>query len=336
MTSQADNKLQTLEDGATGPQYRDIALERGVTAQRPYVGDGVLPSTAWHPEFDDVNNDGLIDLFVAKGNVDAQVDYASFDPNNLLLGQKNGTFVERGEQSRSLAIAPDGQSFVLGAEWSLSRFDAAGQRLWRNSVFGIAWGVNLSSDGSLVIVAHGDGTLRWYRASDGAELLAFFVHAPDKKWVAWTPSGYYAASPGGEDLIGWHVNGPDWGDSVGFFPASRFREKFYRPDIVKLVLKTMDEGAAVTEANSAAKRSTIGLGVCKYSLIMLCTLSPGTGITSRRERSASARNSRSINVSQRAARRVSTMFGAMPGGAKNGRGAQLSPSGPGAETMPSI
>ena len=128
---------------------------------------------------------------------------------------------ERGEQSRSLAIAPDGQSFVLGAEWSLSRFDAAGQRLWRNSVFGIAWGVNLSSDGSLVIVAHGDGTLRWYRASDGAELLAFFVHVPDKKWVAWTPSGYYAASPGGEDLIGWHVNGPDWGDSVGFFPASR-------------------------------------------------------------------------------------------------------------------
>lgn len=99
LTSQADNKLQTLEDGATGPQYRDIALDRGVTAQRPYVGDGVLPSTAWHPEFDDVNNDGFIDLFVAKGNVDAQVDYASFDPNNLLLGQKNGTFVERGEQS---------------------------------------------------------------------------------------------------------------------------------------------------------------------------------------------------------------------------------------------
>ena len=24
--------------------------------------------------------------------------------------------------------------------------------------------------------------------------------------LAWTPSGYYMASPGGEDLIGWHVN----------------------------------------------------------------------------------------------------------------------------------
>ena len=99
LTSQADNKLQTLEEGATGPSYRDIALERGVTAQRPYIGDGVLPSTAWHPEFDDVNNDGFIDLFVAKGNVDAQVDYAAFDPNNLLLGRSDGTFIERGEQS---------------------------------------------------------------------------------------------------------------------------------------------------------------------------------------------------------------------------------------------
>ena len=65
----------------------------------------------------------------------------------------------------------------------------------------------------------GDGTIRWYRASDGAELLAFFVHVPDKRWIAWTPSGYYAASPGGEDLIGWHVNGKTWDAPVDFFPA---------------------------------------------------------------------------------------------------------------------
>ena len=97
LTSQADNKLQTLDDDATGPSYRDIALARGATATRPYTGGDVLPSTAWHPEFDDVNNDGTIDLFVSKGNVEGQVDYAAFDPNNLLLGQADGTFVERGD-----------------------------------------------------------------------------------------------------------------------------------------------------------------------------------------------------------------------------------------------
>ncbi|NCZ91338.1 MAG: CRTAC1 family protein, partial [Actinobacteria bacterium] len=76
-----------------------MALERGVTAQRPYAGGDILPSTAWHPEFDDVNNDGFVDLFVSKGNVDAQVDYAKHDPNNLLLGRSDGSFVERGEQA---------------------------------------------------------------------------------------------------------------------------------------------------------------------------------------------------------------------------------------------
>ena len=97
LTSQADNKLQTLDAGPVRPAYRDIALKRGVIAQRPFVGDDVLPSTAWHPEFDDVNNDGLIDLFVSKGNVDAQPDQATADPSNLFIGQADGAFVEGAE-----------------------------------------------------------------------------------------------------------------------------------------------------------------------------------------------------------------------------------------------
>ncbi len=94
LTSQGDNKLQTLDAGPARPAYRDIALRRGVTAQRPFTGGDVLPSTAWHPQFDDVNNDGLLDLFITKGNVEAQTDHAARDPSNLLIGQPDGTFVE--------------------------------------------------------------------------------------------------------------------------------------------------------------------------------------------------------------------------------------------------
>ncbi len=97
LTSQADNKLQVLADGPSEPRYRDIALERGVTAHRPFIGDTSLPSTAWHAEFDDVNNDGYLDLFVSKGNVEAMPEYAAEDPSNLLLGQPDGTFVEGAE-----------------------------------------------------------------------------------------------------------------------------------------------------------------------------------------------------------------------------------------------
>jgi hypothetical protein len=94
LTSQADNKLQTLADGPSTPRYRDIALEMNATAHRPYAGGDDLPSTAWHAQFEDVNNDGFMDLFVAKGNVEAQPEYAVRDPSNLLLGQADGSFVE--------------------------------------------------------------------------------------------------------------------------------------------------------------------------------------------------------------------------------------------------
>ena len=99
LTSQGDNKLQALADGADRPRFEDLGLERGVTAHRPYTGDTEMPSTAWHDEFDDVNNDGWIDLFVAKGNVEAQLDHAARDPSTLLLGQPDGTYVEAGMEA---------------------------------------------------------------------------------------------------------------------------------------------------------------------------------------------------------------------------------------------
>jgi hypothetical protein len=105
LTSQGDNKLQTLAAGPSRPAYRDIALREGVTASRPYAGGDVLPSTAWHPEFEDVNNDGFVDLFVSKGNVEAQRDYAVRDPSNLLLGRPDGTFVEGGADAGLVSFA---------------------------------------------------------------------------------------------------------------------------------------------------------------------------------------------------------------------------------------
>jgi hypothetical protein len=94
LTSQGDNKLQTLQEGPATPHYGDIALRRGVTAHIPFTGGETLASTAWHPAFEDVNNDGRTDLFVSKGNVDAQLDYAMKDPSNLFIGRADGTFAE--------------------------------------------------------------------------------------------------------------------------------------------------------------------------------------------------------------------------------------------------
>jgi enediyne biosynthesis protein E4 len=104
LTSMADSKLQTLSalpaDGtAPRPAYSDVAFARGVTAHRPYFGDEIQPSTGWHAQFEDVNNDGRADLFIAKGNVDQMPDFALRDPNNLLLQQPDGTFAEVGDKA---------------------------------------------------------------------------------------------------------------------------------------------------------------------------------------------------------------------------------------------
>jgi len=99
LTSQGDNKLQTLAAGPAQPRYRDMGLRRGVNATRPFTGGDIRPSTAWHAEFADVNNDGLADLFIAKGNVTTDPDFAQKDPSNLLIGQADGTFRETAEEA---------------------------------------------------------------------------------------------------------------------------------------------------------------------------------------------------------------------------------------------
>jgi WD40 repeat protein len=159
--------------------------------------------------------------------------------------------LESNEPSRALAVAPDAQSFVLGAERYIRAFAADGSQSWKIPGPNTNWGVNVTRDGKLVIAVFADGTVRWYRLSDGRELLALFVQAKDRRWIAWTPMGYYAASAGGESLIGWHIN-RSWDDAADFFPAYRFRSRFYRPDVVSQVLAALDEDKAIVDADSSA------------------------------------------------------------------------------------
>ena len=143
LSSMGDNKLQTLTDGPDQPGYADIAIRRGVTAHRPFTGGDIMPSTAWHPEFQDVNNDGFVDLYISKGNVDKMDDSAIQDPNNLLLGQPDGTFVEGAEAAGIVHFerTRGGAVIDLNLDGLLDLVEvhrAANVTLWRNVGLGTA------------------------------------------------------------------------------------------------------------------------------------------------------------------------------------------------------
>ncbi|MGV8985297.1 MAG: CRTAC1 family protein [Cypionkella sp.] len=146
LTSMADSKLQVLAAGPGGgplkATFKDEAFVRHAIAQRPYTGGDIHPSTGWHTEFQDVNNDGRQDLFIAKGNVSAMPDFAMKDPNNLMLGQADGSFVEVGDkagvasfkQSRGASVVDlngDGQMDLV----VVNRNDTA--QIWRNAGDGL-------------------------------------------------------------------------------------------------------------------------------------------------------------------------------------------------------
>ena len=162
--------------------------------------------------------------------------------------------LDRYERSRSLAIHADGNRFVLGTNWSLRTFDAEGHPLWKRQTPTV-WAVNIPGDGRLVVAAYGDGTIRWHRMDDGRELLALYVQPDKQNWVAWTPEGFYGATPGAFGVLQWQVNhGFDAAaDTVPVSAIPRLR----RPDALALVLQEMETARALGIADVKAARRDV-------------------------------------------------------------------------------
>jgi WD40 repeat protein len=139
------------------------------------------------------------------------------------------------ERSQSVAVGPSKTAFVLGSDYYVRSYTADGNLVWQKQVPGVVWGVNVAKQGNVVVAACGDGTLRWYRLTDGALLLSAFIQQTDRRWIAWTPTGSFTTSVGGESLIGWVVN-RTWSQAADYFPVAKFRHTFYQPGKVEQAL----------------------------------------------------------------------------------------------------
>jgi len=240
-----DGNHKLLEKTALITDYRnvgpinspDLNLAASVLRFTPYAAAPRLfdlNQQAYRPQ------NGTDSLSAAKTTTSA---YSVTDWENKLTPKFNRQplKLEPNETSRSLAISADDGHFLLGTEWWLRYFDQQGQPQWQVATPGAAWAVNLSADGRFAVAAFGDGTIRWYSTQDGTEQLAFFPHADGQRWVLWTPEGFYAASPGAEELIGYHLNQGD--DKEGLFiSAQQLGKRFYRPDLIAQRLNGNEQG----------------------------------------------------------------------------------------------
>ena len=110
------------------------------------------------------------------------------------------------EESRCYAIAPNGEYFLLGTALKIYAFDKYGELMWTKWGNGEVWGINIAEGKNQFVASYSDGSIRWHDLTDGKELLALFSHKDNKRWVAWTPEGFFDHSPGGEELIAYHLN----------------------------------------------------------------------------------------------------------------------------------
>jgi WD40 repeat protein len=168
----------------------------------------------------------------------------------LLTMLKNGKplyKIERdsatGYEHRVYTFTPKGDAFISGGNHGhLRAYDAeTGEAL--THFIGhetTVWAIAISEDGRYLASGSTDQTVRIWdltamRNNPLTYPLVSIFMADNDEFVAWTPDGYYTCSLKGDRYFGWHVNkGSEY--QADFYPAERFIERFYRPDIIASTL----------------------------------------------------------------------------------------------------
>ncbi len=198
---------------------------------------------------------------------DLQVTISKDGSTSTLALPKDAQF----EQVYSMTFWGD-KRVAIGAT-ELYVFDAATRQLkmHHKGHIGEIWALSPSPDGKYLLSGSNDHTVRiWTHDKEQPILSLVFA---GKEWIAWAPEGYYAASPGGEKLMGWQSNnGLD--KLATFSPSADFHKTYYRPDVIKRLLQAGSIEKAIELADRQRGTKTEAVRVDRIAPPRVTILSP--------------------------------------------------------------
>jgi WD40 repeat protein len=157
--------------------------------------------------------------------------------------------VERGHtdgyRHSAYTFTPDAQSVLSGGLNGVLRLYTLDGQLRTEFIghTGEIKAVAVSADGRWALSGANDQTLRLWSltalspsgSTQRLPTLTLFA-ATDGEWVAWTPEGFFAASPQGAQLVGYNID-QGLNKIARYISAEQLRDRFYRPALIQAKLQ---------------------------------------------------------------------------------------------------
>ncbi len=173
----------------------------------------------------------------------------------------------------SYSHLPNGDT-VVGTHMMIICYTPEAKLRWIDFTLSQVLSIVPIDNGNKIVTVYPDGCIRFNNAKTGSLILSCFIHPDKKRWIMWTPEGFFDHSPGGESLVGFHVN-QGAGKQAKFYSIDRFYDTFYRPDLVQYrLMGTYENLIAQAKKESGSIINLIDKGA-PPKIAIACTIEDG-------------------------------------------------------------
>ncbi len=88
-------------------------------------------------------------------------------------------------------------------------------------------------------------------------ILSLFI-SKDNEYIAWSKSGYFTSSAGGDKYVGYHIN-QGANREAKYVGSDKYFDTLYRPDIIGYIVQTGSEKKAIKFASRTRKVKTVDI-----------------------------------------------------------------------------